>query len=130
MRSIAIAELYRSLQALWLQAIPHRCDTRLSNWQKGEKKPGYLATQRLAPRQVVRLYRRRMWREELFGDLKQHGFDLEASHLRHFLRLSRRTLALCLPHLWLVAMAAWVVTTDQTDQLDRHDRRDLMDKSK
>jgi hypothetical protein len=94
-------------------------------WQKGEQSPWYLATNLLDPRQVVRLYRRRMWIEEMFGDMKQHGFDLEASHLRHFLRLSRLTLAVCLLYLWLVAMAEWVITTHQTDEVDRHDRRDL-----
>ena len=39
------------------------------------------------------------------GDMKRHGFGLEASHLRHFLRLSRLTLAVCLLYLWLVALA-------------------------
>ena len=94
-------------------------------WQKGEQVPWYLATNLLDPRQVIRLYRRRMWIEEMFGDMKQHGFDLEASHLRHFLRLSRLTLAVCLLYIWLVALAERVITTDQTDEVDRHDRRDL-----
>ena len=84
-----------------------------------------LATNLLDPRAVLRLYRRRMWIEEMFGDMKKHGFDLEASHLRHFLRLSRLTLAVCLLYLWLVAMAEHVITTHQTDVVDRHDRRDL-----
>lgn len=34
-----------------------------------------------------------MWVEELFGDLKGHGFDLEAIHLQDFGRLSRLVLA-------------------------------------
>ena len=44
----------------------------------------------------MRLYRCRMWIEEMFGDMKKHGFDLEMTHLRHFLRLSRLTMAVCL----------------------------------
>jgi Transposase DDE domain len=94
-------------------------------WQKGEKKPWYLATNLLDSRQVLRLYRRRMWIEEMFGDLKKHGFDLEASHLRHFLRLSRLTLAVCLLYLWLVALAEHVLTFGLTADVDRSDRHDL-----
>jgi DDE family transposase len=94
-------------------------------WQLGEDKPWYLATNLLDPRAVLRLYRRRMWIEEMFGDMKKHGFDLEASHLRHFLRLSRLTLAVCLLYLWLVALAELVITHRLTDEIDRTDRHDL-----
>jgi len=94
-------------------------------WQRAEKKPWLLATNLLDPRAALRLYRRRMWIEEMFGDMKKHGFDLEASHLRHFLRLSRLTLAVCLLYLWLVAMAEHVIMSHQTHEVDRHDRRDL-----
>ena len=52
-------------------------------------------------------------------------FDLEASHLRHFLRLSRLTLAVCLLYLWLVALAEHVITHQLTHEVDRSDRRDL-----
>jgi len=37
-----------------------------------------------------------MWVEAMFGDLKKPGFDLESTMLRHFLRLSRLTLAVVL----------------------------------
>ena len=94
-------------------------------WQSGESKPWYLATNLLDAPTTLRLYRRRMWIEEMFGDMKKHGFDLEASHLRHFLRLSRLTLAVCLLYLWLVALAEHVVTQRLTDEVDRSDRRDL-----
>ena len=94
-------------------------------WQRGEKKPWYLATNLLDPRATLRLYRRRMWIEEMFGDMKKHGFDLEASHLRHFLRLSRLTLAVCLLYLWLVALAEHVFTFGLTAEVDRSDRHDL-----
>jgi hypothetical protein len=39
-------------------------------WQAGETKPWYLATNLLDARSAVRLYRRRRWIEEMFGDLK------------------------------------------------------------
>ena len=94
-------------------------------WQTGEDKPWFLATNLLDAQAVLRLYRRRMWIEEMFGDMKKHGFDLEASHLRHFLRLSRLTLAVCLLYLWLVALAEHVVTAGLSSEIDRSDRRDL-----
>lgn len=94
-------------------------------WQPGETKPWFLATNLLDSRAVLRLYRRRMWIEEMFGDMKAHDFDLEASHLRHFLRLSRLTLAVCLLYLWLVALAEHVLSFGLTAEVDRSDRRDL-----
>jgi len=68
-------------------------------WAAGYDEPWYLATNLPEPRIAIRLYRRRMWIEEMFGDMKRHGFDLEASHLKHFLRLSRLTLIVCLLYL-------------------------------
>lgn len=94
-------------------------------WQAGETKAWFLATNVLDARVALRLYRRRMWIEEMFGDLKKHGFDLEASHLRHFLRLSRLTLVVCLLYLWLFALAEQVILNHLTDEIDRSDRRDL-----
>ena len=94
-------------------------------WQAGDAKPWFLATNLLDPRAVLRLYRRRMWIEEMFGDMKKHGFDLEASHLRHFLRLSRLTLAVCLLYLWLVALAEHVLTFGLSAEIDRSDRQDF-----
>ncbi|NDJ77370.1 MAG: IS4 family transposase [Chloroflexi bacterium] len=97
----------------------------LLHWAKGEKEPWFLASNLLLPRPILRLYRRRMWLEELFGDMKGHGFDLEHSRLRHFLRLSRLTLAVCLLYVWLVAMGEHVLLADLCTTVDRSDRRDL-----
>ncbi len=109
---------------LLTQASPYPTNLVLC-WRRGEAKPWYLATSLPSVRATLRLYRRRMWIEEMFGDMKQHGFDLEASHLRHFLRLSRLTLAVCLLYLWLVAFAEHVITHHLTAEIDRSDRRDL-----
>jgi Transposase DDE domain len=95
------------------------------HWRPGEKEPWFLATNLLSPQVAVRLYRLRMWIEEMFGDLKKHGFDLEMTHLRHFLRLSRLTLIVCLLYLWLMAMGEYVLFHHLTAQVDRTDRRDL-----
>jgi hypothetical protein len=92
---------------------------------RGEDTPWYLATSLPGPHGALQLYRRRMWIEEMFGDMKGHGFDLEATRLGTFLRLSRLTLAVCLLYLWLVATGEHVLATGQAGEVDRNDRRDL-----
>lgn len=71
---------------LLTQASPYPTHLVL-HWQRGEKAPWFLATNLLCPQPAVKLYRLRMWIEEMFGDMKKHGFDLESSHLRQFLAL-------------------------------------------
>jgi hypothetical protein len=97
----------------------------LAHWGMGEKDPWLLATNLPTRCAALRAYRRRMWLDELFGDLKGHGFDLEGSHLRHFARLSRLTLAVVLLYDWLVTTGARVIKRGLRQQVDRHDRRDL-----
>jgi hypothetical protein len=92
---------------------------------RGEETPWYLATNLPGPHGTLQLYRRRMWIEEMFGDMKGHGFDLEATRLGNFLRLSRLALAVCLVYLWLVATGERVVYNNLANEIDRTDRRDL-----
>ncbi|NJR12829.1 transposase [bacterium] len=94
-------------------------------WRPGEKQPWFLATNQSSVTAAVRLYRRRMWIEEMFGDMKGHGFNLEDSRLRSFLRLSRLTLVVCLLYLWLMAVGKYVERHRLIDLVDRHDRHDL-----
>ena len=94
-------------------------------WRRGEKRPWLLATNLTHPPDVLRLYARRMWIEEMFGDMKGHGFNLESSHLRQFLHLSRLTLAVALLYVWLVTEGAQALIHGRSAQLDRVDRRDL-----
>jgi hypothetical protein len=61
----------------------------------------------------------------MFGDMKGHGFDLEATRLGHFLRLSRLTLAVSLLYLWLVSTGEYVTHTGLAAEVGRNDRRDL-----
>ena len=96
----------------------------LAYWKPGEKEPWLLATNLTAPPATRQAYRRRMWIEETFGDLKSNGFDLESTHLRHFLRLSRLTLAVVLLYVWLVAFGSRVIKAGQRYLVDRSDRRD------
>jgi hypothetical protein len=94
-------------------------------WKPGETEPWYLATNQPSPQGTISLYHRRMWLEEMFGDMKKHGFDLEATHLRHHTRLSRLTLAVCLLYLWLVSVGEQVLCSGLHSEVDRSDRRDL-----
>lgn len=97
----------------------------LAYWQPGEKHPWLLATNLATQQQTLAAYRRRMWIEEMFADFKQHGFDLERTHLRHFLRLSRLTLLVALLYLWCVAFGSTVIKRGLRFLVDRSDRRDL-----
>jgi len=97
----------------------------LVHWKAGEEEPWCLATN-LPDRQLaLQAYRLRMWIEEMFGDFKRHGFDLESTHLRHFLRLSRLTLAVALLYAWLISEGTHTIHAGLRHLVDRHDRRDL-----
>jgi len=96
----------------------------LAHWKRGEKEPWLLATNLDHKQRTLRTYRRRMWIEETFGDLKRHGFDLESTHLRHFLRLSRLTLGVVLLYTWLVTLGSRVIKAGKRRLVDRNDRRD------
>ena len=117
-------------QRVWLtdvrltKAHQHRCHF-LALWQRGEKTPWLLATNLPTPYLTRLHYSRRMWIEALFGDFKANGFDLEMTRLRHFLRLSRLTLAVTLTYLWLVALGSKVIKKGERHLVDRNDRRDL-----
>jgi hypothetical protein len=94
-------------------------------WRKSQSEAWWLATNQRSIRAAVKLYRRRMWIEEMFADFKRHGFDLEGSHLRSASRLDRLTLVVCLLYLWLIALAQHIENCSWRDLVDRHDRRDL-----
>lgn len=117
-------------QSFWLgaglltQKHAYRCQL-LAHWQAGEDEPWLLATNLTTKRSALQAYQRRMWIEEMFGDLKLHGFDLESSHLRHFMRLSRLTLAVALLYVWLISTGSAVIKNGERHLVDRADRRDL-----
>jgi hypothetical protein len=97
----------------------------LAYWKIGEKDAWLLATNMPDQRTTLAAYRRRMWMEEMFGDFKGHGFDLESSHLRHAARLSRLTLAVALLYVWLVSTGSRTIKAGRRFFVDRRDRRDL-----
>lgn len=117
-------------QSCWLDSVlltqKFAYPTRfLALWRKGESEPWLLATNLSAVRETQKLYAVRMWIEEMFADFKGHGFDLEASRLDHFLRLSRLTLAVALLYVWIVTFGSQAIKNGKRRLVDRSDRRDL-----
>jgi hypothetical protein len=94
-------------------------------WAVGEDEPWCLASNLPDRTLTLKAYARRMWIEEMFGDLKRHGFDLESTMLHHSDRLSRLTLAVVLLYLWSVSTGARTIHEGRRPLVDRKDRRDL-----
>jgi hypothetical protein len=113
------------LEGCFLTRKHDRSANLLAYWAASEKTPWLLATNLPSSFAALKAYSRREWIDEMFGDLKRNGFDLESSHLHNFLRLSRLTLAVALVYVWLVATGAKVIDTPQRCLVDRSDRRDL-----
>jgi hypothetical protein len=97
----------------------------LVHWKVGEDEPWCLATNLPDRQMTLQAYARRMWIEEMFGDLKSHGFDLEHTLLRHADRLSRLTLAVAVLYAWLISIGTKTIQNSQREQVDRKNRRDL-----
>ena len=97
----------------------------LAHWKMGEPEPWLLATNLPSLREALRAYERRMWIEEMFGDLKDNGFDLESTHLRSVFKLHRLTFAVVLLFLELVASGSKIIKNGLRRLVDRTDRRDL-----
>jgi hypothetical protein len=97
----------------------------LAHWQTGEREPWLLATNLPDLHTALHFYKRRMWIEEMFGDLKKHGFDLESTMLQHFIRLSRLTLAVAFLYVWMVSSGTNTIHAGLRHLVDRRERRDL-----
>lgn len=93
-------------------------------WAEGEEEPWRLATNLPSGFRVVRLYQRRMWIEELFGDWQEGTFHLHQTRLYKPEKLSRLVLGLSLVYVWLVSVASYVVKRGWRPLIDRTDRRD------
>ena len=97
----------------------------LIHWGVGEEEPWCLATNLPDRVMALKYYQRRMWTEELHGDLKDHGFDLESTMLHDFERLSRLTLAVAFLYVWLISIGGRTIHQGLRHLVDRNDRRDL-----
>lgn len=94
------------------------------HWAKGEKEPWILVSDYTDSKQIVRAYQIRMWIEEMYGDMKGHGFDLESTHLRDRRRIERLILGVCIAFVWLIALGSWVVKNSFRHLIDHKSRRD------
>jgi len=94
-------------------------------WKVGEKEPWCLATNLPDGKSALKYYKRRVWIEEMFGDMKKHGFDLESSMLRSFLRLSKLTLAVAFLYLWIISTGTHTIHIGKRHLVDVKSRRDL-----
>ena len=97
----------------------------LAYWQAGEAEPWLLATNLPGLQAALKAYRRRVWIEETFGDLKDNGFDLESSRLQTAMHLHRLTLAVMLLYLDLLASGSRLIKNGLRYLVDRPNRRDL-----
>ena len=104
----------------------HKYQTNfLAHWQLKEKQPGLLATNSTNKYHALEIYRQRMWLDEMFGDPKKHGFNVEQTHLIHFRRLSRLLLCVLWLYVWVIATGSDVIKRGQRGRVDRKSRRDL-----
>jgi len=115
-RTIGWVRLTRKYDVGWFFLVIH--------WDKGEDEPWFLVSNQADTRLVIRRYRIRMWIEEMYGDMKGHGFDLEATHLADADRISRLVLAVCLTFVWFITLGSWVVKRGWRHLLDHKSRRD------
>jgi hypothetical protein len=117
-QSVWIQNAYLTKQTMYPVSI-------LVHWEDREKQPWCLATNLPDRSLTLRYYKRRMWIEEMFGDMKRHGFDLESTMLHHFSRLSRLTLAVAFLYVWLLSTGTKSIRAGLRHLVDRKDRRDL-----
>lgn len=111
-------------QKVWMPSVAltqkHAFSTSIvAYWKRGEKEPWFLATNFDSASEALRFYSRRMWIEEMFGDFKRNGFDLESIRLRHFARLSRFTMVVALLYVWLVAFGSKTIKQGKRHFVDR-----------
>lgn len=98
----------------------HQIPTHLACiWHKKEKEAWILATNQGNVKKTVFLYKRRVWIEEMFGDMKKHGFNLEASRLHHPQRLSRLMMIVSILYVWLVSLGEYVIQREIQASVDR-----------
>ena len=117
-------------QTKWLPLVSytqtHQVGTNLvATWAVGEKEPWYLVTNLESSSEAIRLYKKRMGIEEMFGDFKKNGFDLESSRLRYFMRLSRLTMCVAMLYVFIVAFGADAVKRGYRHLVDRKKQRQL-----
>jgi len=93
-------------------------------WQVGEDDPWFILASFAHSKNALRAYRHRMWVEEMYGDLKEHGFDIEQTHLFHADRIGRLLMVAFIAYLLCIALGSWVVKNGLRSHVDHKSRRD------
>ena len=93
-------------------------------WAEGEDEPWYLLSDQPVGRPTLRRYEKRMWTEEMYGDLKDHGMEVETTNLVHADRIDRLMLGVCWTYVWLLVLGSYVVKRGWRPLVDRKNRRD------
>lgn len=96
----------------------------IMHWAEGEDEPWYLLSDRPVGRSTLRRCGKRMWTEEMYGDLKGHGVEVEATNLVHADRIDRLMLGVCWTYVWLLVLGSYVVKRGWRSLVDRKSRRD------
>ena len=81
----------------------------LLHWEVGQAEPWYLVSDQPGQADLLKIYGQRMWVEEMYGDMKGHGFDLETTQLKQADRIGRLFLGFCIVFVWLITLGNWVV---------------------
>ena len=115
-RYVGWVRLTKKHDAGWFWLILH--------WEIEEDEPWFLVSDCAGKKTLIRYYKKRMSIEEMFGDFKGHGFDLEATHLNDPDRLDRLLLAVCITFVWFITLGAWVVKRGYRHFVDHNTRRD------
>ncbi len=100
---------------------PHPLPTRrITTYASKAQEPWYLVTNRCdIPPEIIRLYQRRMWIEEMFRDLKNRrwGLGLDAVELSTAQRQDRLWSVLAITYVFLCAFGAAAETEGIDEQL-------------
>lgn len=90
----------------------------LALWQEGYDEPWALVTN---DNQLTGYeYAQRNWQEQSFRDLKSHGWQWNASYIRHPDHMARLFLLLVVAYTWMLALGSYAVHWGRSQPLQRH----------
>lgn len=115
----------RFVRGGWLTSNHAKRTNLLAFWGKGQAECWLLASNLPTMGCILKMYEQRMLIEQMFGDFKGHGFNLEHTRLRHVDRLNRLVFCVALLYVWLIRTGLALDITGARTKVDRHDRRDL-----
>ena len=127
---LSLGDLVKVGQRRWLpKVVLTQCHAHLTNicaiWGRGQAQPWLLATNFYCFDVAYSAYKKRMWIEEMFGDLKSNGCDIERTHLLDADKLALLTFFVILLYLLFLFKGVRVIKAGWRDWVDHPSRRDL-----